>query len=206
MDKISLFHGQKFAISEFSWYIEYDFLKEDHKNNFHTKNQEDSQRRLEVRSKTLETINFGQKNGQILALMAKNSPYQNFPGIQSMISAKRTITTTSKAKIRKIHNGVQLQSQNSKIGLKWTEFRYSMVKNSPYQNFAGIQSRIFSKRTITTPSIPKIRTIHSGVWKLKAKNLQNCQFWQKNGQILVARTHVRTHARTRVNLQVPSGV
>ena len=36
MDKISLFHGQKFAISEFSRHIEYDFLKEDHKNNFHT--------------------------------------------------------------------------------------------------------------------------------------------------------------------------
>ena len=32
MDKISLFHGQKFAISEFSQHIEYDFLKEDHKN------------------------------------------------------------------------------------------------------------------------------------------------------------------------------
>ena len=27
-----------FAISEFSRHIEYDFLKEDHKNNFHTKN------------------------------------------------------------------------------------------------------------------------------------------------------------------------
>ena len=49
MDKILLFHGQKFAISEFSRYIEYDFLKEDHKNNFHTKNQEDAQRRLEVK-------------------------------------------------------------------------------------------------------------------------------------------------------------
>ena len=35
-------NGQNFAISEFSRYIEYDFLKEDHKNNFHTKNSEDS--------------------------------------------------------------------------------------------------------------------------------------------------------------------
>ena len=42
---------------------------------------------------------------------------------------------------------------------------------------------IFSKRTIRTTSIPKIRKIHSGVWNLKL-NLQNCQFWQKNGQIL----------------------
>ena len=36
MDKISLFHGQKFAISEFSQYIKYAFFKENYKNNFHT--------------------------------------------------------------------------------------------------------------------------------------------------------------------------
>ena len=29
-------NGPNFAISEFSQHIEYDFLKEDHKNNFHT--------------------------------------------------------------------------------------------------------------------------------------------------------------------------
>ena len=33
-------NGPNFAISEFSQQIEYDFLKEDHKNNFHTKNLE----------------------------------------------------------------------------------------------------------------------------------------------------------------------
>ena len=44
---------------------------------------------------------------------------------------------------------------------------------------------IFSKKTIRTTSIPKVRKIHSGVWKLKAKNLQNCQFWPKNGKIFV---------------------
>ena len=27
-------NAENFAISEFSWHIEYDFLKEDHKNNF----------------------------------------------------------------------------------------------------------------------------------------------------------------------------
>ena len=59
-----------------------------------------------------------------------------------------------------------------------------MAKNSPYQNFPGIQSIIFSKKTIRTNSIPKVRKIHSGVWKLKAKNLQNCQFCPKKGQIL----------------------
>ena len=30
-------YGPNFAISEFSQHTEYDFLKEDHKNNFHTK-------------------------------------------------------------------------------------------------------------------------------------------------------------------------
>ena len=41
-----------------------------------------------------------------------------------------------------------------------------------------------SHKTIRTTSIPKIKKIHSGVWKFKAKNRQNCQFWPKNGQIL----------------------
>ena len=31
-------NGQSYAKSEFSRHIEYDFLKENHKNNFHTKN------------------------------------------------------------------------------------------------------------------------------------------------------------------------
>ena len=31
-------NGPNFAISEFLQHIEYDFLKEDHQNNFHTKN------------------------------------------------------------------------------------------------------------------------------------------------------------------------
>ena len=36
--KMALLNGPNFAISEFSQHIEYDFLKEDHKNNFYTKN------------------------------------------------------------------------------------------------------------------------------------------------------------------------
>ena len=35
-----------------------------------------------------------------------------------------------------------------------------------------------------TTSIPKIRKIHSGVWKLWLINSQNYQFWPENGQIL----------------------
>ena len=148
MDKTLLFHGQKFAISEFSGHIEYDFLKEDHKNNFHTKNREDSQQRLEVIGQNLSKLSILAKKWPS---MDQISPYQNFPSIQSRIFLKRTIRTTSIPKIRKIHSGVwKLYAQNSKIGLKWTKLCYSMAKNSPYQNFPGIQSMIFSKRNIRT--------------------------------------------------------
>ena len=41
-----------------------------------------------------------------------------------------------------------------------------MAKILPNQNFPGKQSMIFSKKTIRTTFIPKIRKIHSGVWKL----------------------------------------
>ena len=38
---------------------------------------------------------------------------------------------------------------------------------------------IFSKKTIRTISIPKIRKIHSGIWKLSVKNSWNYKFWPK---------------------------
>ena len=72
MDKISLFHGQKFAISEYSRHVEYDFLKEDHKKNFHSKNQEGSQRHLEVIGQKISNCQFWPKNGQILVLNRQN--------------------------------------------------------------------------------------------------------------------------------------
>ena len=88
--------------------------------------------------------------------------------------------TTFIPKIRNIHSGVwNLQAQNSKIGLKWTKFRYSIPKNLPYQNITRIQSMIFSKRTIRTTFIPEVRKIHCCVWKLQVKNSQNCQFLPK---------------------------
>ena len=68
MDKISLFHGQKFAISEFSRHIEYDFLKEDHKNNFHTKIRKIHSGLWKLKAKNLQNCQFWQKNGQILAI------------------------------------------------------------------------------------------------------------------------------------------
>ena len=38
---------------------------------------------------------------------------------------------------------------------------------------------IFSKKTIRTTSIPKLRKIHSGVWKLYAQNSQTGLKWTK---------------------------
>ena len=65
-----------------------------------------------------------------------------------------------------------------------------LAKILPYQNFSGIKSMIFSKRDIRTTYIPKIRKIHSSVWKLKAKNLQKFKFWPKNGQILATNAQI----------------
>ena len=65
--QIFVLNGQSFAKSEFSRHIEHDFLKEDHKNSFHTINQEDSQPRLEVIGQELSKLS-------ILAKMALNGP------------------------------------------------------------------------------------------------------------------------------------
>ena len=122
MDKILLFHGQKFAKSEFSRHIQYNFLKEVHKNNFHIKSQEDSQRRLEVK---------GQK------------------------------------------------PSNCQFWPEMTNFWPQMAKLWPSQNFPGIYTMIFSKKTTRVVSIPKIMKIYSGVWKIQAKNTQKWLFWPK---------------------------
>ena len=66
--QIFVLNGQNFAKSEFSRHIEYELLKEDHKNNFHTKNQEDSERCLEVRGQKLSKLSILAKN------MALNGP------------------------------------------------------------------------------------------------------------------------------------
>ena len=62
--------GQK--ISEFSWHIHYDFLKEDHKGSFHTKNwyenYENFYRRLEDIGQKHSKMAILAKNGQILTI------------------------------------------------------------------------------------------------------------------------------------------
>ena len=57
---------------------------------------------------------------------------------------------------------------------------------------------IFWKRTIRTTSIPKIRKIHSGVWKLSEKNSHNCQFWPKNGLKWTKFRHIKISPAHRV--------
>ena len=134
-----------------------------------------------LQDKNYKNSQFWPKMAKFLSYMAKILPYQNFPGMQSMTFSKKTIRKTSIPKIRNNHSGVwKLQAQNSKIGLKWTKFRYSMAKNSPYQNFLAIQSMISSKKTIRTTSIPKIGKIHSSVWKLQVKTIKN-ESKMKNG-------------------------
>ena len=119
--------AKNFAISELSWHIEYDFLKEDQKNNFHSKNQEDSQRRLEVIDQKLSNLSTWDKNGQILALLnAHNFAISEFSWYIQYDFLKKTRRTTSKPKDRRIHRGVwKLQAKTLKtlnFGQKWPNF------------------------------------------------------------------------------------
>ena len=61
-------NGQILAISEFSRHIHYDFLKEDHKGSFHTKNYENLYRRLEDIGQKHSKMAILAKNGQILTI------------------------------------------------------------------------------------------------------------------------------------------
>ena len=58
------------------------------------------------RSKTLKTVNFGQKMSKFWPQMAKFWPSQNFPGIYTMIFSKKTTRVVSIPKIMKIYSGV----------------------------------------------------------------------------------------------------
>ena len=60
--QIFVSNGQSFAKSEFSRHIEYDFLKEDHKSNFHTIYYENSQPHLEILSQDFSKLSILAKN------------------------------------------------------------------------------------------------------------------------------------------------
>ena len=51
--------------------MEYDFLKEDHKNKFHTKNSKNQYQRLEVLSKKLQKLSILVKKWQKIEVMLK---------------------------------------------------------------------------------------------------------------------------------------
>ena len=85
--QVFVLNGQNFAKSEFSRHIEYDFLKEDHKNNFLTKNQEDSQRCLEVRGQELSKMSkFHRKWIQHLQITQSANFQQNLTTFKKSLS------------------------------------------------------------------------------------------------------------------------
>ena len=77
-------NGQILAISEFSRHIHYDFLKEDHKGSFHTKNYENLYRRLE---------DIGQKHSKWLfwQKMAKFWPFLAILGVKNFFEVIKVI-------------------------------------------------------------------------------------------------------------------
>ena len=128
-------------------------------------------------------------NGQILATNGKILVILEFSRhIEYNFLEEKHIRTTFIQKIGRFHSRIQkLQAKNfpkCQFWSKMANFWPQMAKFWPFQNFPGIQSMIFSKKTICTTSIPKIRRFHSSVWKLQVKNFQKCHFLAKNGQIL----------------------
>ena len=106
---------------------------------------------------------------QNLGKKAKFWTYLNFPDMQSMIFSKRPINTTSIPKIRNIivafgnYRSKALKTVN--FGQKLAKILSKIAKILSYQSFPGIQSIIFSRKTIRKTSIPTIRKIHSSIWK-----------------------------------------
>ena len=87
-----------------------------------------------------------------------------------MIFSKKTTRVVSILKIMKVHSGVwKILAKNTQKWLFWPEmakFWPQMAKFWPPQNFPGIYTMIFSKKTTRVVSIPKIMKIYSGVWKI----------------------------------------
>ena len=62
---------------------------------------------------------------------------------------------------------------------KFAIFYLKMAKILPSQNFPGIQSMIFSKKTIRTTSIPKLGRFTAAFGSYRPKTLKNDYFGQK---------------------------
>ena len=85
-----------------------------------------------------------------------------------MIFLKKTLRTTSIPR-RYIEAFGSYRSKTFKtvnFGQKMSKFWPQMAKFWPSQNFPGIYTMIFSKKTTWVVSIPKIMKIYSGVLKI----------------------------------------
>ena len=112
------------------------------------------------------------------------------------IGSFRSLKTSGEPKIKKIHRCIwKLQVKNSqncqfwpKNGLKFTKFRHIRIFPAYRVSFSVVtrHSMIGSPERveIQRSSIPKIRKIHSCVWKLYFKNSQNSQFLTKMAKFL----------------------
>ena len=124
------------------------------------------------------------KNGQILATNGQILVISEYFWHKKYnFLEEKHIRTTFIPKIGRFHSRIQKFSAKNlpkcQFWSKMANFQPQMTKFWPFQNFPGIQSMIFFKKTICTTFIPKIRRFHSSVWKLQVKNFQKCHFWPK---------------------------
>ena len=77
--------GPKWAGLDFSWTVNINFPKEDHKINFYTKNQQNSTNRLEDIS---QNVDFGPKRGKFGPKRGQNGRNQIFPGTSTRLFQK----------------------------------------------------------------------------------------------------------------------
>ena len=102
------------------------------------------------------------KNGQILATNGQILVISGFSRHKEYnFLEEKHIRTTFIPKIGRFHSRIQkLQAKNvpkCQFWSKMANFWPQMAKFWPFQNFPSIQSMIFSKKTICTTFIPKIR-------------------------------------------------
>ena len=124
--------------------------------------------------------------------------YDWFPGKSQ--NSKKFYTKNQEDSQLHLKFQVKKLSKQSILAKKWSNFRLT-AKILQNQNFPGIQSMIFSKTTIRITSIPIIRKIHSGVWKLQVKNSKTVNL-ALNGQNFAIPwpkiRHIRIFATYRV--------
>ena len=79
------------------------------------------------------------------------------------------------SKLKRTRDLRRLEAENSQKG-------QNLIKNGQILNIFEYPRHAeydFSKKTIRTTSIPKIRMIHSGVWKIKLKTYKRPEIWSK---------------------------